>query len=177
MRKSIFVWESAGIFFIIIFGSFLHFAFELSGNWKPLALIAAVNESVWEHLKLAFWPGLFYSLFELGRIRKSTNNFIAAKTASLYTMPIAIVVLFYSYTWILGEDLFIMDILIFIIAVIIGQLVSYKLLTSRKLPQIFDKLALLLLIIVILSFSLLTFYAPHFTIFRDPISGGYGIID
>lgn len=177
MRKSIFVWESAGIFFIIILGSFLHFAFELSGNWKPLALIAAVNESVWEHLKLAFWPGFFYSLFELGRIRKSTNNFIAAKTASLYTMPIAIVVLFYSYTWILGEDLFIMDILIFIIAVIIGQLVSYKLLTSRKLPQIFDKLALVLLIIIILSFSLLTFYAPHLTIFRDPISGGYGIID
>ncbi len=177
MRRPVLVWELAGIFFIIIFGSFLHFAFELSGNWKPLALIAAVNESVWEHLKLVFWPGLFYSIFELRYLGKTTNNFIAAKTISLYLMPITIVVLFYSYTFILGEDLFIMDILIFITAVIIGQLVSYKLLTSIKLPQSFNKLAPVFLIIIFLAFSLLTFYAPHLPIFRDPSSGGYGIID
>jgi len=177
MRRPVLVWELAGIFFIIIFGSFLHFAFELSGNWKPLALIAAANESVWEHLKLVFWPGLFYFIFEFKYLGKSTNNFIPAKTISLYLMPITIVVLFYSYTLILGEDLFIMDILIFIIAVIIGQLVSYKLLTSSKLPQSFNKLAPFFLIIIFLAFSLLTFYAPHLPIFRDPISSGYGIID
>ncbi|MEM4188473.1 MAG: DUF6512 family protein, partial [Candidatus Hadarchaeum sp.] len=63
MNKKLFYWTIAGTFFIIFFGSFLHFAFELSGNFRPLALIAAVNESTWEHLKLAFWPAfIFYAI-------------------------------------------------------------------------------------------------------------------
>lgn len=38
-------------------GSALHFFYEVLPN--PLtALISPVNESVWEHLKLLFWPTL-----------------------------------------------------------------------------------------------------------------------
>ena len=154
----------------------LHFAFDLSGNWKPLALIAAVNESVWEHLKLAFWPALFYAIFEFKYLKKSAENFIIAKTVSIYLMPIVIMALFYSYTAILGHGVFIIDILIFVIAVVIGQLVSYKLLTHAKLPQSLDKFALAFLVLLIVLFSLFTFYAPHLPIFKDPVSGGYGIM-
>lgn len=54
------VWlESIGAIMMILFGSGLHFAFVLLGSWAPVALVAAVNESIWEHLKLAFWTGLF----------------------------------------------------------------------------------------------------------------------
>jgi len=176
MKRSVLGWEVAGIIFIIFVGSFMHFAYELAGHWEPLSLIAAVNESTWEHLKLAFWPGLIFYIFEFKFLRKSTNNFLVAKTVSLYLMPLAIVALFYSYTAILGEDFFIMDILIFMLAVVIGQLASYKLLTSDKLPQIWHKLALVFLILAILAFSLLTFYAPEFFLFEDPVTGGYGII-
>ena len=49
-KKSILLWELAGIIFIVVLGSVLHFAFEWSGRWTPIAPIAAVNESVWEHL-------------------------------------------------------------------------------------------------------------------------------
>ena len=98
-----------------------------------------------------------------------------AKTASLYLMTLAIVVLFYSYTTILGEDILIMDILIFMLVVVIGQLASYKLLIPKKLPQIWNKLAFILLIFAVIVFSLLTYYAPELFLFQDPVTGGYGI--
>lgn len=70
----------------------------------------------------------------LRKAQKSTNNFLFAKTVGIYLIPFIIVVIFYSYTTILGESILAIDILSFIIAVIIGQLASYRLLTSKKLP-------------------------------------------
>ena len=65
MREDkIFSWEIAGSVIISLSGSLLHFAFDVLGTWPPVALFAAVNESVWEHLKLAFWPSLTYALIE-----------------------------------------------------------------------------------------------------------------
>ncbi|MCJ7665514.1 MAG: DUF6512 family protein, partial [Actinobacteria bacterium] len=55
-RKKLLTWEMLGILFAFILGSLLHFTFELSGSWGPMALISGVNESVWEHLKIGFWP-------------------------------------------------------------------------------------------------------------------------
>jgi hypothetical protein len=55
MAKTALRWELAGIVSIILAGSTLHFAFEWANYWRPAALIAAVNESTWEHLKLGFW--------------------------------------------------------------------------------------------------------------------------
>jgi len=101
--KSILRWELEGIVFIVVLRSVLHFAFEWSGRWIPIAPIAAVNESVWEHLKLGFWPALVYAALEYSRFGKSVKNFFFAKTLGIYLIPIIIVVLYYSYTAILGH--------------------------------------------------------------------------
>ncbi len=169
------VWTIAGTLFTILFGSFLHFAFELSGNFGPVALIAGVNESTWEHLKIAFWPALIFSLVELKFLSKSVNNFAIAKTISLYVMPISIVVLFYGYT-LFVEDSLLGDILVFMVSVVIGQIVSYKLLTAGKFPESWRRYALVALAVAIAAFSLLSYFAPGFFLFQDPVSGGYGII-
>jgi len=169
-------WELAGILFIVVVGTVLHFAFDWSGRWIPLGAIGAVNESVWEHLKLGFWPALVYAALEYGRFGKSANNFPLAKTLGIYLIPITIVVLFYAYTAILGHDLFIADILIFVVAVIVGQLVSYKLLVASPLPARVNRFAPIALAVLGILFVLFTFYPPHFPLFRDPITGGYGIL-
>jgi len=175
MKKAVLIWELIGIIFIIILGSFLHFVFDWSGQWKPIALIAAVNESVWEHLKLGFWPVLLYSILEYRYLKKSANNFLIAKTIAVYLIPISIVILFYSYTAILGYNVLLIDISIFAIAVVIGQLANYKILTAPPLPRSVKKFALVVLVVVVLMFLLFTFYPPRLPIFRDPITGGYGI--
>jgi hypothetical protein len=160
--------------FIVLLGSTLYFVFGWSGEWRPLALIAAVNESVCEHLKLGFWPALFYFIIEYRYIRKSTNNFLIAKAIGIYLIPVTITALFYLYTAFV-EDMLVVDLITFVLAVVIGQLVSYRILTARPLPAGKSRLGLILPVLLILAFGTLTYYPPHLPIFGDPSSGGYGI--
>ena len=176
MKRSILRWELVGMGVIIVLGSLLHFAFDWAGRWPPVGSIAAVNESVWEHLKLGFWPALAYAIVEYKYLKKVANNFPFAKTAGIYLIPITIVVLYYSYTAILGHGPLVVDILIFVVAVIVGQLVSYKLLVATPLPGKLNRLSLIALVLLGLSFILFTFYPPLLPIFRDSVTGAYGIL-
>jgi hypothetical protein len=86
MNRKLLAWELAGALFIIILGSMLHFTFKWSGNNQLVAIFSADNESVWEHLKLVFWPTLLWGLIEFLSLRGKANNFVFAKTAEVYLM-------------------------------------------------------------------------------------------
>jgi len=174
-KRRILFFELAGIIFIIVFGSILHFTFEWSGSQAVVGVFSAVNESVWEHLKLGFWPAVVFALIEFKYLKKATNNFLFAKTIGIYLIPVVIMVIFYSYTAILGESILVIDILSFVIAVIVGQLVSYRLLTWKTLPYNLDRVSLTALILLGFAFVLFTFYPPQLPLFQDPITGEYGI--
>lgn len=175
MNRKIFAYELVGIVFIIILGSLLHFTFEFSGNNPVVGVFSAVNESVWEHLKLAFWPTLLFTLIEFIPLKREAKNFFLAKTVGVYAMMALIPTIFYSYTSFVGESILAIDISSFMVAVIIGQLISYKLLTYRKLSPLSNWVALLFLIALAAVFIVFTFTPPQASPFQDPITGGYGI--
>ena len=175
-RRAIFWSELAGMILITILGSMLHFTFEWSGNQPIVGVFSAVNESVWEHLKIAFWPTLMYAIFEYRYLNKRTNNFFSAKTIGIYAIMLIIPTIFYSYTLLTEENL-IIDILSFIFAIIVGQLISYKLLTFRKLSKSLELISLVALVILALAFVIFTFYPPQIQLFQDPNTGEYGIIN
>lgn len=127
-------------------------------------------------MKLGFWPTLLYAIIEYRPLNKYASNFFLGKAIGIYVIPIVITFTFYSYTLLLEGKLLI-DILTFIIAVVIGQLASYKLLTFRKLPDEFNWVSLVALAVLGLAFIIFTFYPPHLPIFQDPVSGEYGIIN
>jgi hypothetical protein len=60
------------------------------------------------------------------------------------------------------------------VAITIGQLTSYKILRSKKVPQNVEKAALLFIVLLALALILFTFYPPHLPIFQDP-TGIYGL--
>jgi Family of unknown function (DUF6512) len=97
MRRSIMRWELCGFLFILAAGFPWHFMFQWTGGWRPAALLFPVNESVWEHMKLCFWPGLIWALIEYPFIGEGTLNFWAAKAASLLAMCTVMAALFYAY--------------------------------------------------------------------------------
>jgi uncharacterized protein with PQ loop repeat len=173
--KKVLVYEIIGTLFIIFLGSAFHFTYELSGRVAVVGAFSAVNESVWEHLKLAFWPSLIWLLIEYLLIKKLTNNFLPSKTIGTCTMIALIPIVFYSYTSMTGESIFAIDITTFIVAVIIGQIVSYTLFKKYHFSRNTDKVALIILVILGIAFIVFTFYPPHLPIFQDPISRGYGI--
>jgi len=173
--KSILIFELAGIVFIVLLGSALHFTFDLSGGNSFVAAFSAVNESVWEHLKLSFWPAVIYTVIEHGYLKKKARSFFPAKAIGIFLMPLAIVSLFYLYRA-FSEESLVMDILIFIVAVVMGQSLSYKLMTWKETSRIYTNISIIALIILSVLFVIFTFYPPQLPIFQDPISGGYGIV-
>jgi len=176
MRQKILLYEIIGTVFIIFLGSAMHFTYELSGNQAIVGAFSAVNESVWEHLKLAFWPSLIWLLIEYLPLKGQTKNFFTAKALGTYLMAATIPIIFYTYTAFTGESIFAVDISSFIVAVIIGQILSYKFLTYRQLNQNLNKIAIGALILLGIAFIVFTFYPPQLDIFKDSETGKYGII-
>ena len=52
MKKSVPYWRVGGFIFTAVVGTLLHFLFDWTGGSVAAALFSAVNESIWEHLKL-----------------------------------------------------------------------------------------------------------------------------
>jgi succinate dehydrogenase hydrophobic anchor subunit len=168
-------WEISGIIFVFLLGALLHFVFEWSGESAFVGAIASVNESVWEHFKQGFWPMCLFAAIEYRFIRAEVNNFLFAKGTAVLLIPTITGLIFYSYTAIIGEEILIVDILIFALAVTIGQLVSYKIMMLRKLPGYSRNFGLALIVLVGLSLVLFTYFPPHWPIFLDKNTGTYGI--
>ena len=56
--------EIIGAIIVCILAPVFHFLFEWSGDNTFVGIFAAVNESVWEHTKIVYFPFLFYSIAE-----------------------------------------------------------------------------------------------------------------
>jgi hypothetical protein len=175
-KRTILIYESIGIVFIIILGSLFHFTFELSSFNPVVGAFSAVNESVWEHLKLGFWPLIIYAVLEYWKIKNKTNNFFLAKAVAACTIILIIPVIFYSYTSITCEALLAIDIGSFIGAVVFGQFLSYTLLIFKEQSKTVELLSLIVLAVFAVLFIVFTFYPPHISLFQDSGTGDYGIL-
>ena len=176
-RKKILAWEMWGILFIILAGSLLHFTFELSGEWMPMAAISGVNESTWEHFKIGFWPAFVWGVIEFFIFGRKTRNFFFAKGISYLVTPVVIAGLFYGYTWIFKIESLVIDIIIFIIAIAVAQVVSYRIILIKKRRLSGNIIGAILIIAGLIMYSTLSYYPPKCPIFKDPVTGGYGIVE
>jgi hypothetical protein len=165
--------EIIGTVFIILLGSAFHFTFELSNNNPIVGSFSAVNESVWEHLKLVFWPSLIWMLIALYPVRGLVNNYFFSKAIGVYIMVIFIPIVFYTYTAFIEESLFV-DIGSFVAAIIIGQFVSYRL-YRYKISKAVEIISIATMVLLAIIFVIFTFYPPHLHIFQDLSTGQYGI--
>jgi hypothetical protein len=175
LKKYVLKWEVSGIIFVFFLGALLHFVFEWSGESVIVGAIASVNESVWEHFKQGFWPICLFAAIEYGFIRSRVNNFLTAKGMAVLLIPIITGLVFYAYTAIIRREILIVDIIIFALAVTLGQLVSYKVLTLRKLPNLTNYAGIAVIILLGLILILFTFFPLHLPIFLDKNTGTYGI--
>lgn len=174
MQKTLFRWELIGFLFVLIFGSILHFVYGWSGKSPSVALIAPVNESIWEHLKLLFVPGLLYGIVEYFAVGRKIGGFVFTKFVAMLLGLAAIVILFYTYTGIVGTHFLWADIGTFII----GSAVAFAF-TVKKMPLSSDArtdlIGLFLFFVLIVVFILFTFFPPHLALFLDPVTHTYGI--
>ncbi len=173
-RASIFLWEAGGAAFVIAAGSVLHFVYDWSGGSNLAALFSPVNESVWEHLKLGFWPLVLFSAVEFPFVRRRAPNFLLAKFLGVTALGILIVLVFYTYTSFTGRPILAVDIGSFSLGTVVCQLLSL-LLYFKTRPSPAARIAGAAgLALIACCFMLFTFVTPRFEIFRDRHTGGYG---
>jgi hypothetical protein len=169
-------WMIIGTIFTSLVGSALHFAYSISG-WLPIALIAPVNESPWEHLKLSFWPIMLILIFEYIFLyrKEKPNNSGLARTVGILLMPVIILGIFYIYSSIIGTEILLVDILTFFVAIIIGQFVSLRIYQMKPFSKNLNKYAPIALLAFAAILIIFTFFPPHIPMFYDHNIGGYGI--
>lgn len=167
-------YQIASSIFVSILGTLLHFTYKLLGENIFIASFSAVNESVWEHLKLLFFPMLLTTIIGCFYIAKYMPNFLCAKTIGIITSMLFIIIFFYTYTGIIGKSIVFIDIASFFFAVILGEYLAYRLMISNfKCNNI---IAIIILTIILISFIVFTFFTPQIEIFKDPVTNQYGII-
>ena len=159
-------------FFIIILGTILHFTYEWSNNNQIVGAFSAVNESTWEHLKLLFFPMLITTIVGYFYF-KEISNLLCGKVFEILTAMVFTTSVYYTYTGIIGRDIAFVNILIFILAVIVGEFVNYIVINSNFKCN--KKVAVVMLIALAVLFVLFTYNTPEIGIFKDPVTGGYGV--
>lgn len=156
------------ILFSLIVGTLLHFTYKWTGKNLLVGSFSAVNESVWEHLKLVFYPMLIAAIVEYFFVKDVANNYVEAKTIGIFTAMAFIVVTFFTYSGIIGTSIIVIDILIFILSIILGEYVTYRLMKREDESTVTtESLAIVILVFLLLCFIIFTYLPPEVNLFRD----------
>lgn len=175
MQKKLFKYSIIGFIIVSIAGSISHFVFEWSNYNTITGAFFPVNESVWEHLKLIFFPYLIWSIVQYFLLKKE-NGVLISKSIGVLSGMLAIVIFYYTYTGITGKSIDILNILSFFIGVSTAFIVDYYLIKSNKLNKdIYNTIAIAVFIIIGALFFIFTYEPPLIPLFKDPINSTYGI--
>jgi len=164
----------------IALGILLHFAYDWTYENKIVGLVAPVNESVWEHLKLILIPFTIFSIvFYFYTKQKFSNMLLATFLGNVVGMFVT-VVLYYLGTMLFGNENMVFNIITFVVGVIASYTVLYlsiyntEFLEETKDSTLVGACALSLLVAV---FIIGTVYPIKMELTRDPKSSTYGIFE
>lgn len=156
-----------GAIFVTILGTLSHFFYDLSNQNFIVGFFSPINESTWEHMKLVFFPMLLFSLFVISKLKESNPCITSAFLSGILIGTLLIPLIFYTYTGILGYNVFILDLLTFLLSVIGAFFVAYRLTLSCRMQE-YTMLLWIAVGIVFLCFLLFTIAPPDIALFADP---------
>ena len=156
------------IIFTFILGTLLHFTYQLSGNNIIVAAFSAVNESVWEHLKLLFFPMLATTLIGIFYLGNKIPHYLCSKTVGIVSALCILVIFFYTYTGVIGKNIDFINISSFFITTVIGEFITYLLVVNNFKCN--KKLATIILVILTSLFIVFTYFPPELGLFNEPIA-------
>lgn len=138
-------------------GVLLHFLYDLLPNVLS-ALISPVNESIWEHLKVIYWPYLAAMFIVTGKAgRKKRGSWLF----TLLVISVAMLVIGYVYHISLGQDSLFFDIGLYVVLMALGFILPGRLkpLRGRSGPLV------VLTVLLGAAIVLFTFLPPDHILF------------
>ena len=159
-----------------LLGSVLHFLFDWTKHNQFVAFFSAVNESYWEHIKIAIWPVFLLQiiLFSLGGYQ--IPSFVPAVTIALYSIPVSMVGLVFLYKSVTKRNILWLDISIFFVCIAVAQSIFVLVLGQLAPTSGTVVMSSLFLLGLVVAFLLFTFRPPREPdVFLDPIKKDYGL--
>lgn len=158
----------------VVLGTIWHFVYQMSGDNLAVGLVAPVNESVWEHLKIVFTPLLIVGIVQYIVNKKDRNSYWTGLLAGMVTAMLIVFFGFYLYSSLLGENLLI-DIGLYISSIIVAIYVAAFVRSRLKTTKVVDGISIIIIVVVGLALVYLTIAPPKFAPFIENGSGTYGI--
>ncbi len=164
------------VIIVSVIGTLAHFVFEWTDNSIIAALLTPVNESIWEHLKLLFYPVVFYTAAEYILSQGQRKYLIPARTLSLFIGMLFIVSSYYTIVGVFGSIPDWMNITIYYLSVITVFVLSNILIKNKMKTTVNITVVSIAFIVLLISlFTVWTFYPPTLNIFIDPVDSTRGI--
>ncbi|MEI8199822.1 MAG: DUF6512 family protein [Eubacteriales bacterium] len=168
-----------GFVFISLIGGMFHFIYDWSGHLTIVGIFAPVNESLWEHLKMPFFPAVIWwigSYFVIGKKEKlSSVHWLTAAAIAPVTCLLFIMTFYYLYTGAFGIHTLFLDASSLFIGAAVGQTAALHIYRYSRLPAGFIYIAGAIILIVLASFIAFTYFPPHIPLFMDSLTGKYGL--
>ena len=175
MKKRFFTSQFLGFFIVSALGVLLHFLYEWTGESLLVASFSGVNESTWEHMKLFFFPAFLYAVFQ-SFFFKDSDNFWLIKLKGTSVGLLLIPIIFYTYNGVIGKSPDWFNVAIFFISAGLCYLYEGKLLKNVNSKKFnLNTPSIIAFCIIAFAFILFTFATPCLNIFKDPISGQFGL--
>ena len=166
-----YIFVRSGLYLVIFL--LLHYLFK----WFPnvvISLFSAIDESVFQHMKIAFYAYVILTLIEFLILRNKiadTKKFIYSHLFSAVIIPFMTLVLFSVGAMVYGERSYIVEIIYAIsITYLTGLSVS---IIEQELREIqfskrFKMFLLIIIVIMIAEFTVFTFNLPWHDVFANP---------
>mgnify|MGYP000224712794 FL=1 len=146
-----------GILWTLVLGTLSHFFYQWSHENMLVGLFSPVNESVWEHLKLLFFPALTYMFIEQKAMGKAMPGLLGKNLLGLFAGLLVMPLLFYGYTAFSGKSILWVDIGIFCVCVLLTFLLPYKL-RNRQISKEAEGAVRKILWILLAAFLFVSLY-------------------
>lgn len=169
-------WVDSTAFWVLFFAGWIwHSIYQLTGFNDVIGLVAPVNESVWEHLKLGYGATLVLMIRDAWRdLRRHESSSILGRSLGIIAMNVFIVTGYYSYTLILqhivdiGSMMVVVDIMLYGVASWIAVLL-HDAVQKRTPSSTREYVGIAILIIITVVFAYFTIHVPDLAIFRSDI--------
>lgn len=147
-----------------LLGALLHFVYDIF-NFSLIGTFAPINESIFEHVKLVFYPMIIIGViviiyFKKQKIYTLTSLFIGTLVASF-----SMFFIYYFYRYGLGIESMYYDIGLLFVVQAIGNIVSLIIYNHKF--ELKDSVIIKSIIIVIILIVLCTFLTPDIPMFIE----------
>lgn len=173
MRKNR-LWSLWGFAITSLLGTFLHYLYDWTGGSVIAAPFSGVNESTWEHMKLLFFPAFIFAIVQ-SFFFQNREDFFCIKLKGIALGLSLIPIIFYTYNGVIGKSPDWINIAIFFISAAAMYIYEARQLNKDQKLCKTRILAIVILCLIGLLFGIFTFFTPEIGIFKDPLTGTYGI--